>query len=179
MCILIQICAYLCDDLYLVTSMPNSMEDQAERREAIQQLLLAGPAETQQALVNELRDGGLIATQSSVSRDLKDLGAIKTSRGYELPGDATPQDDPFHGVTELLRNISPAGPNLIVIKTAVGAAQRVALALDRSNWSEMVGNIGGDDTVFVATDSASNQKILISRIERAGSRIQLPKASPF
>jgi transcriptional regulator of arginine metabolism len=155
---------------YLVTGMPNSTEDQAERRESIRQLLSDGPAETQQALVNELRTRGLVATQSSVSRDLKDLGAIKTNRGYELPGAATTQDDAFQGVAELLRNISPAGPNLIVIKTAIGAAQRVALALDRSNWSEMVGNIGGDDTVFVATDSASNQKVLISRIERAGSR---------
>jgi len=34
----------------------------------------------------------------------------------------------------------------------------------------MIGNIGGDDTVFVATDSASEQKILIARIERASTR---------
>ncbi|MCH8159815.1 MAG: hypothetical protein IIA08_08050 [Proteobacteria bacterium] len=32
----------------------------------------------------------------------------------------------------------------------------------------MVGNIGGDDTVFVATDSAAAQKKLMSKIERAG-----------
>jgi transcriptional regulator of arginine metabolism len=121
-------------------------------------------------LVNELEARGLVATQSSVSRDLKDLGAIKTSQGYELPGAVAEHDDVFYGIAELLRKISPAGPHLIVIKTATGAAQRVALALDRSNWSEMVGNIGGDDTVFVATDSASNQKILLSRIERAGAR---------
>jgi transcriptional regulator of arginine metabolism len=160
----------VCDDRYLVTGMPISTQDQAERREAIRQLLLGGPADTQQALVKELRARGLVATQSSVSRDLKDLGAIKTGRGYELPGTVSEQEDTFYGVAELLRHISPAGPNLIVIKTAIGAAQRVALALDRSKWSEMVGNIGGDDTVFVATDSANNQKILISRIERAGSR---------
>ena len=54
-------------------------------------------------------------------------------------------------------------------KTAIGTAQRVALALDRSDWPEMVGNIGGDDTVFVATDSASAQKTLLARIERARS----------
>ena len=53
--------------------------------------------------------------------------------------------------------------------TAIGAAQRVALALDRSGWPEMVGNIGGDDTVFVACDTATNQKILIAKIERARS----------
>ena len=68
---------------------------------------------------------------------------------------------------ELLRKISPAGPNLLVIQTAIGAAQRVALALDRCAWPEMIGNIGGDDTVFVATESALAQKNLIARIERS------------
>jgi transcriptional regulator of arginine metabolism len=154
---------------FVEDSMPNSTEDQTLRREAIRQLLLKEPAETQQVLVAELRAGGFVATQSSVSRDLKDLGAIKSNEGYELPGTGTDQGGDLHGVSDLLRTVSPAGPNLIVIKTAIGAAQRVALALDRSNWSEMIGNIGGDDTVFVATDSLSNQKILISRIALAGS----------
>jgi transcriptional regulator of arginine metabolism len=151
--------------------MPNSTEDQTHRRYAIRQLLLGGPAETQQVLVAELSARGFVATQSSVSRDLKELGAVKTHQGYELPGgNSVKNDDELVGVADLLRAVSPAGPNLIVIKTAIGAAQRVALALDRSNWPEIIGNIGGDDTVFVATDSASSQKILISRIERAGSR---------
>lgn len=150
--------------------MPNSIREQAERRDTLRQLLSRGPAGTQQALVAELNARGFIATQSSVSRDLKDLGAIKTSRGYELPLAVGLPEHALHGIADLLRGMSPAGPNLIVIKTAIGAAQRVALALDRSNWPEMIGNIGGDDTVFVATDSASNQKILISRIERASAR---------
>jgi len=146
--------------------MPNSSEDQARRREAIVAMLKQGPAPTQQYVVDALIGQGCIATQSSVSRDLRELGAIKTARGYELPGTEEQQDQPMAEVAALLRKISPAGPHLIVIRTAVGAAQRVALALDRSDWPEMVGNIGGDDTVFVATDSAPAQRKLIARIER-------------
>jgi len=149
--------------------MPNSSEEQVLRRNAIRQLLQRAPADTQQMLVNELTARGLVATQSSVSRDLKELGAIKTSRGYELPGPDTSGADELPGVAEFVRDITAAGPNLTVLKTAIGAAQRVALALDRSNWPEMVGNIGGDDTVFVATDSAASQKILIAKIERVRS----------
>ena len=145
--------------------MPHSSTDQVQRRETIRQLLLRGPAGTQQALVDELGARGFVATQSSVSRDLKELGAIKTSRGYELPVTDVAADE-LAGVAGFLRAITPAGPNLIVVRTATGAAQRVALALDRSGWPEMVGNIGGDDTVFVATDSAASQKILIAKIER-------------
>jgi len=147
--------------------MPISTAEQVLRRDTIRQLLLRTPAETQQSLVRELHSRGLVATQSSVSRDLKELGAIKTSRGYELPGPESADEQELAGVAGLLRGITPAGPHLTVIKTAIGAAQRVALALDRSNWPEMIGNIGGDDTVFVASDSAAGQKVLIAKIERA------------
>jgi transcriptional regulator of arginine metabolism len=146
--------------------MPNSIEDQSQRRDAIRRLLQERPAETQQSLVDALINRGLVATQSSVSRDLRELGAIKTTRGYELPDVDEAGDRRMADVATLLRKISPAGPNLLVIRTAIGAAQRVALALDRSNWPEMIGNIGGDDTVFVATESSLAQKNLIARIER-------------
>ena len=145
--------------------MPNSTQEQAQRRTMLRELLAHGPAENQQTLVDALGDKGLSATQSSVSRDLRDIGAIKTGQGYELPGDAGAVDE-VERAAEFLRDVRVAGPNLIVIKTAIGAAQRVALALDRSGWPEMIGNIGGDDTVFVATDSAAAQKILITKIGR-------------
>lgn len=148
--------------------MPNSPQEQTQRREMLRELLQSGPASTQRTLVNALSDKGLHATQSSVSRDLRELGAIKTGQGYELPSDADLRDE-MNSVAEFLREIAPAGPNLTVIKTAIGAAQRVALALDRSAWPEIIGNIGGDDTVFVASDSAVSQKILIAKIERTRS----------
>jgi len=145
--------------------MPKTNHEQ--RREAIRQLLLQGPAETQGSLVAILSSQGFDATQSSVSRDLRELGAIKTPAGYELPIGNHDDDEQLTAVNDLLRNIQAAGPNLLVVKTAVGAAQRVALAFDRCNWPEVIGNIGGDDTVFVATESGIAQKNLITRIERS------------
>jgi transcriptional regulator of arginine metabolism len=148
--------------------MPNSPETQSERQSAIRQLLETGPAGTQRSLVEALIAKGFDATQSSVSRDLKELGAIKTAGGYELPG-GTSSDDEVASVAELLRGIETAGPNLLVIQTAIGAAQRVALALDRSGWPEMVGNVGGDDTILVATKTAAAQRNLLKKIERASA----------
>lgn len=147
--------------------MPNSGQDQLQRRAALHQLLTKGAARTQHAIVAALNAQGVPATQSSVSRDLRELGAIKTTEGYELPDAAVTDQEQMAGIAGLLRKISPAGPNLLVIQTAIGAAQRVALALDRCAWPEMIGNIGGDDTVFVATESALAQKNLIARIERS------------
>lgn len=150
--------------------MSNSPEVQIERQNAIQQILASGPADTQQFLVDQLTALGFEATQSSVSRDLKDIKAIKTTAGYELPSQSVAADDEIAKVTDLLRDLQSAGPNLLVIKTAIGAAQRVALALDRCGWPEIVGNVGGDDTVFTATSSAVAQRNLISKIERASAR---------
>ena len=149
--------------------MPNTQQVQSERREAIRELLRSGPAETQQSVVVALLSQGFDATQSSVSRDLRELGAIKTASGYELETSTANSDDEISQVADLLRSMNPAGPNLLVIKTAIGAAQRVALALDRSDWPEIVGNVGGDDTVFVATTSAAAQRNLITRIDRASA----------
>ena len=147
--------------------MPNASQEQALRRQTLRELLSRAPADTQQALVDALNAEGFVATQSSVSRDLREIGAIKTAQGYELPAPGPAMGAELTGVSEFIRDVLPAGANLLVIKTAIGAAQRVALALDRSDWPEMIGNIGGDDTVFVATDSSAGQKTLIRRIERA------------
>jgi len=147
--------------------MPPTTEDQTQRRAAIRDLLLQGPAETQASLVSALQDLGHIATQSSVSRDLREIGAIKTGKGYELRTADASGDEQVAAVANLLRSITPAGSNLLVIHTGIGAAQRVGLALDRCGWPGMVGTIAGDDTVFVATESAHAQKNLITRIEHA------------
>ncbi len=147
--------------------MPNTTQQQSQRRDAIRQLLKNKPAETQRSLVDALTAAGHIATQSSVSRDLQELGAIKTGNGYELPDGNHPDVGQIAAVALLMRGMQPAGPNMLVVRTAIGAAQRVALAFDRCGWTEIIGNIGGDDTVFVATESLAAQKRLISKIARS------------
>jgi transcriptional regulator of arginine metabolism len=147
--------------------MPNSHQTQTARREAIRRLLRNGPADTQQSVVTALLSQGFEATQSSVSRDLRELGAIKTAAGYELATGAIDSEGEIAKIADLLRSLNPAGPNLLVIKTAIGAAQRVALALDRVGWPEIIGNVGGDDTVFAATANAAAQRNLLSKIDRA------------
>ena len=129
----------------------------------------AAAAEMQNRLFKRLGAWAMMA-DGDLRRDLKDLGAIKTSSGYELPNPGKDGERELAAVANLIRLSKPAGPNLLVIKTATGAAQRVALALDRSNWPEIIGNLGGDDTVFVATASATGQKQLVAKIDRAVSR---------
>ena len=68
-------------------------------------------------------------------------------------------------VSQFLRGVKPAGPHLTVVFTMAGAAQAVGIAIDRAGWPELVGTMAGDDTVFVATASAGDQKRFIRRLE--------------
>ena len=55
--------------------------------------------------------------------------------------------------------------NLIVLRTLVGRAQGVAHFIDRLNKQEILGTVGGDDTVLVIPDRAKNIPIVIRMIK--------------
>ncbi len=147
--------------------MPSAVAQQQARRRAIAQILERNTIVRQTELVRLLRAEGLHATQSSVSRDLKDMGAAKLNSGYSLPehhnGDNEQQ---LKDIAEFVRDIRTAGPNLLVITTAIGAAQRVAVTLDRIDWPEIGGTLSGDDPIFIATTGAAKQRRLSSRLQQ-------------
>ena len=147
--------------------MPSALDEQNERRRAIARLLEEHVVSRQSELVALLRAEGYLATQSSVSRDLRDLGAAKLKDGYRLPQPDEMRAEPsLRLVADLVRDIRTAGPNLLVVITAVGAAQRVAVTLDRLGWSEIVGTLSGDDTIFVATIGGTEQRRLKGRLRQ-------------
>jgi len=149
--------------------MPSATAEQRDdRRLAIAKLLREHAIERQSELVELLRAAGFNATQSSVSRDLKDMGAVKLKNGYSLPeGESDGNGDSLQQVAEFVREIRAAGANLIVVTTAVGAAQRVAVTLDRIHWPEIVGTLSGDDTIFIATTTAAQQRRLRARLKQS------------
>ena len=142
-------------------------EQQYERRKVITRLLREHAVARQSELVELLRTAGFLATQSSVSRDLKELGAAKLKEGYTLPDESDAGNGAVLAeVAELVRDVRAAGPNLLVVITAVGAAQRVAFTLDRMALPEIVGTLSGDDTIFVATPSSAQQRRLHARLRQ-------------
>ena len=148
--------------------MPTAIGQQQGRRQAIADLLALHSIQRQAELVRLLRAQGHDATQSSVSRDLHYLGAAKLRNGYSLPESRIANnEETLELVAEFVRDIRQAGPNLLVITTAIGAAQRVALMLDRISWPEVVGTVSGDDTIFVATTSTASQRRLGARLRDA------------
>ena len=139
---------------------------QVVRRNAIVRILRDGLVRKQEDLVHMLKREGHDVTQSSISRDLRDLGVLKASGRYVLPPDeiGRAQGD-FSGLTQFVRGIKRAGPSLTVLRTTIGSAQSVAVAIDRAAWPEVAGTISGDDTIFIATVNARSQNALVARLQ--------------
>src|SRR5580704_13945389 len=135
---------------------------QLQRRGAIVRILRAAPVRKQQELVRLLKKAGVEATQSSISRDLRDLCVLKASGRYVMPPDeVTRANGDFGALAQFVRQVQPAGPCLAVVRTTIGAAQSVAVAIDKADWPEVVGTISGDDTIFIATVNQRVQSKLI------------------
>jgi transcriptional regulator of arginine metabolism len=138
---------------------------QLERRGAIVRILRDGLVRKQQDLVRLLKKAGLDATQSSISRDLRDLGVLKASGRYVLPPDEkTRANGDFGMLAQFVRQLRRAGPSLTVLRTTIGAAQSVAVAIDKAEWPEVAGTLSGDDTIFIATASVRAQDELVGRL---------------
>ena len=157
--------------------MAAEIHQSVSRRAAILRILRETPVRNQDELVKVLRKQGFEATQSSVSRDLRELGVAKASDRYIVPAtEDSLAANHFDAIANFVIEVRAAGPSLTVVKTTTGTAQSVAVAIDKSDWPEVVGTISGDDTIFIATEDARAQRKLTSRLrdifpnlERAGN----------
>jgi transcriptional regulator of arginine metabolism len=139
------------------------ISDMKERRQrAILTLVATRPIHSQEELVNLLQHQGFEVTQATVSRDIKELRLtkvpIKSEKGdvfkYVLPSATTNYVSRLHrGMAELSTTIA-ASANLIVIHTAPGSAMMLASAVDEAAWPEVLGTLGGDDTILIVVRSA-------------------------
>lgn len=148
--------------------MPTASEHRDLRQRAVLSLLGRRRVTSQRQLVELLQGEGIAATQSSVSRDLRDLAVVKVGGRYAAPA---PGREPLGGgldeAVAFVREVRRAGPHLTVVLTAVGAAQAVAVALDRAGWPEVVGTLAGDDAIFVASGGSRQQRRLLQLLEGA------------
>ena len=134
------------------------------RRAMLARIIREQSVGRQSELVAMLRKRGLAATQSSVSRDLRELGVAKLGDRYVLPdSQALPRND-FSTLKQFVYARLTAGSSLTVLKTAVGSAQSVAVAIDTARWPEVIGTLSGDDTIFIATAGAREQRKLNLRL---------------
>jgi len=135
----------------------------AARQKAILEVLHRGPVESQEELQRVLLRRGFDAGQATLSRDIRELGVVKTSDGYQLAVANFVSEPVLPSVSRLVREFVVdvrLAQNLLVLKTSVGSAQPVAAAIDAEDWPEVVGTLGGDDTILIISpDNRTAQQL--------------------
>ena len=148
----------------------------ARRQAVILELVDRETLHSQDQLRRRLHQRGLDATQATISRDIKELGLVKRAGdgAYQRPGVDTTSPQTARtalerAAAEFLRRAERVRL-LVVIRTGVGQAQPLAIAIDRAQLSEAVGTIAGDDTILVVARDARRAAALVKRLESYAAR---------
>jgi transcriptional regulator of arginine metabolism len=136
------------------------------RQAAIRDLVGKEEVHNQEELRRKLYRQGHRVTQATLSRDINELRLLKTPEGYRLPQGES-EDAFLPSLERLIREfVYDAVPaqNLVVVKTSAGSAQPVSAAIDAEEWDEVVGTIGGDDTILVVAHDARRAELVAQRV---------------
>jgi transcriptional regulator of arginine metabolism len=144
--------------------------DRRKRHLKILELISTRAIRTQDELAEVLAAEGWEVTQSSVSRDITALRLVKVDGAYRRPPRrAVPVDPDERRIAEGVLAVDAAGEALLVLHTPPGEANRVAVALDRLAWPDVVGTIAGDDTIFLAVKDGGAQRRVLREVRRLGT----------
>ena len=128
--------------------------------------------ETQEELAELLNAEGYKVTQATVSRDIRDLRLTKvqTENGKQkYAALKTTQSELAEKYFRILKDgfVSMGmAQNILVIKTVSGMAMAVAAAIDEMNWPEVLGCIGGDDTIMCAIRTVEEAEKVMEKIRK-------------
>ena len=141
-----------------------------KRHLKILELISTRAIRTQEELAEALAAEGWEVTQSSVSRDIAALRLVKVDGAYRRGVRRTEVADPDERrISEGVLTAEPAGSALVVVHTPPGEANRVAVAMDRLAWPDIVGTIAGDDTIFLAVRDEPAQRRVLREVRRLAS----------
>ena len=147
-----------------------------DRHETILALVGSQAIASQEELRQVLAERGRHVTQATLSRDLRELGIVRapTAQGarYVLPqmlsGDeGKPSLEML--LPELFDDVDGVG-ELLVLHTLPGGAQPIAEAIDAQGWSEIIGTIGGENTILIVCRSQAARLAVAERLRAMAVR---------
>jgi transcriptional regulator of arginine metabolism len=148
-------------------------QPKTKRQRAILSLIAARPIRSQDELAVLLEEQGYDVTQATVSRDIKELGLLKIPlKGgaggafkYVEPTVGPAFTSRLHRVVSEVVIQARSSLNQIVLRTHPGTAMMLAAAIDAAVWPEVLGTIGGDDTVLVICEKPETTPMVMQRFE--------------
>lgn len=116
-----------------------------KRQKKILELIAEYDIETQDDLIERLRESGYDVTQATVSRDIRELKLVKTAMPdrryrYEVAQyEGIEISTKYRNIIkETVIKVDYVG-NTVVLRTYTGMAQAAAAAVDGMGWDEIVG----------------------------------------
>lgn len=153
--------------------MPSTTSGKRDRHRAILEIVAAHAVGSQEELRRQLQTRGWEVTQSTLSRDLHELrlARVPTDDGmrYVTTGTGADAAEARTALATLLPQLFDridGVSELLVLRTVPGGAQPIAVAIDGAGWSEVLGTVGGDDTILIICRSAEARGRVMQRIER-------------
>lgn len=142
----------------------------AKRHIKIRELIAEFDIETQDELVQRLKDLGFNVTQATVSRDIKEMHLIKVPASGGKYKYGIPTQQRFDAEEKLQRRMMESfvsidhAENFIVLKTLPGNANAIGALIDDLDWEEIMGTICGDDTCLILCRTAKKAKTVLNRL---------------
>ena len=147
-----------------------------ERQNAILELIGTREIGSQEDLRQLLHKKGWDVTQSTLSRDLRDLrvARVPTGNGLRYVAGESAGDDSSRAplaaiMPQLFLKLDGVG-HLIVLRTVIGGAQPIASALDAEASNDILGTIGGDDTILLICRSEQARERVARRLTQLARR---------
>lgn len=140
-----------------------------QRQIKIRELITKHEIETQDELVDRLKELGFPVTQATVSRDIKELHLVKVPTLNRTYAYSLPADQRFNPHEKLKRLIMDTFVNIdhtshfILLKTLPGNAQAVGVLIDNLEWDDIMGTICGDDTCLIICRSEEDTEKIKDR----------------
>lgn len=142
------------------------------RQSKLLEIIEKYPIETQEELGIRLKENNFYVTQATISRDIKELRLIKVlnSEGkyhyapFRETNSAT-NERIVNVFRESVVSVDYSG-NMIAINTLSGTAMAASAAIDSLGWSDVVGCVAGDDTIFVLVRNIENVENLVGKFRK-------------
>ncbi|MBQ3040951.1 MAG: arginine repressor [Clostridia bacterium] len=146
----------------------------SKRQEKILEIILKRNIETQEELIEALREEGFVATQATVSRDIRQLKLLKVMVDgiYKYVAPKRELEDVSEYNSALISSIREIryALNNVVIKTAPGLAQAVAAGIDSLMDDDILGCVAGDDTIIIVTTSEDASIKITQKISKIAEK---------
>lgn len=129
--------------------------NKGQRHIRIRDIISNQEVETQDELVERLREAGFNVTQATVSRDIKELHLVKVPLPDGRYKYSMPTEQKFNPLQKLKRMLVDSfvsidhADHFIMLKTLSGHANAVAELIDNLPWDEIMGTISGDNTILI------------------------------